>query len=258
MSRLGRTTTARILLACVAVLLGAGALAAATLGSDGPSSIVAGGRVGAAALNLDGVPTDPPPAPPAPVSAAPTTVAPPSAPVVLPVPVPVPVPTTGPATVPVTRPPTPTSPPPTFVVPPPVSVVTTVPAPLPPGTWAADKDGVSVRMRMEPATPAPGETVTFSIVATTTMSCCVVHLDFGDGSAPSSGGSGCDHSISGVPQVVTHVYAGAGGYAARLVVATIPCITTTLPGGQPVLPSIYGPVLYPCVVVGPTSAKGGC
>jgi hypothetical protein len=114
---------------------------------------------------------------------------------------------------------------------------------------------------MEPAAPVAGETVRFSIDISTARGCCVVHLDFGDGSEPTSRGGNCTAGLAGTTIVATHTYAAPGAYTGRLIVASIPCQSVpVLPGEPPASPGmIYGPVIATCVAVGPgTPAKAGC
>jgi hypothetical protein len=233
-------------------------MAAATVGGPSLSAPGAGGRVGALGLGLEGVEEGP--AGPALSS---TTVATVAAPVTVPVAVHPPVTARR-------VPPTTTSPPgvgpgPIGSTPPPAALppssTTTTPTIAPISSWSAERDGIAVQVRMEPSAPVAGEPVRFLVEIASERSCCITHVDFGDGSEPYGGGGNCSNPSAGRTTVATHTYAAPGAYQARLIILSFPCAPLpTLPGGQPAPPMIYGPgAINTCVVIGPAPAtKAGC
>jgi len=245
-----------VLAAFVAVLIPLGVMAAMTVDGPSVSAPAAGGRVGALGLGPEGVED----APAGAVSSS-TTVARAVTPVTVPVATSTSV-TTRPA------PPQVTSPP--GIVPGPIGPITSPPS-LPPSpttttttvrpisSWSAERDGIAVVIRMEPAVPVAGELVRFLVDITSDRSCCITHLDFGDGSEPYAGGGNCTNPSAGHTTVATHTYAAPGAYQARFLILSFPCAPMpTLPGGQPAPPMIYGPgAINACVVIGP-GPKTGC
>ncbi|HVL05297.1 MAG TPA: hypothetical protein VM388_04885 [Acidimicrobiales bacterium] len=238
----------RALAAMIAVLLPAGALAAAAI--DAEPGAGAGRRVGAAALVQDRVAHEETIAPPVVVT---STVAPPPT---------VPVPQVTPTAVPRStttsspRPSTPTSitlPP----LPPWGSPTTTAPPVTPTDRWSRTANGVTVTLRMEPARPAAGEPVTFFVddVSTPQEACCIVHLSLGDKSdGPLIGTSTpplCDKpGTSRTGLSLTHTYAQPGAYEILLMVVTVPC---RAPVDGP--PPITGTQIRACIAVGPGTAE---
>ena len=255
-----RNGVIRVLVAAVAVLLPAGALAATTVGSP---TVARDGRVGATGLSaaeleeeraratsstsVTVTPAPPPPAlaPPGPttgpVPAAPTTRAPPGA--------------TTP-TLPPGAPLPPTGPPPTGI-----------PNIEPASSWSVEGNGVTARIRLEPASPVAGQPVRFRVDVSSTDPCCTIMLDFGDGSNGFSMNNGrpCESSPPLRPgplsTVATHTYAAAGAYKASLnVFSGDSCANPPLaPGAPPPPPFIGSAAISACVGVGPGSAaQQGC
>lgn len=251
----------RALVASVAVLLPLSGWAALTIHS-GPATPVAGGRAGATSAGGATLVDEEPPAPPPAVTVAPlstsTTVSSVSS-------------TTrpAPATTTTTRVPRP---------PRPATTTTTVDLPAfmkttpnPPGylaaatSWEAKGDGITVRMRIDPASPVDGQPVRFLIDYTGGDTCCIVELHFGDGSPhflanhdpPCVKGG----TLSPGPHstVVTHIYDEPGPY--RVLVKILDGDLCTLPPvpvpGAPV--PLHHLEMFACVAVGPdTPFTPGC
>lgn len=240
-----------VLVALVSVLVPGAVLAAATLEQPGIES----GRVGAAGLGLTAVPdvtvTVAPPDPAPTVPSSTTTTAPP--------------PSTTRTTL---RPaPAPTLPPGAPLPPlPPTTPVTGIPNVAPASSWSDGRDGVSARMRLEPAAPVAGQPVRFLLEVSSADPCCVVLLDFGDGTPGYSlhNGRSCDGPSPLTPgshrAVATHTYAAAGAYKASLAVFSGDSCTSTIPpGGSPPPPFTGSVALTGCVSVGPgTAGQAGC
>jgi hypothetical protein len=265
MSRIGGTVPVRVLLACLAVLLPAGAWSAAALDPGGPRTIAAGGQAGATGLSHTELLDEG-----APVTSTAVTVAPAA------------VPTTaaaGPAASTTTKPSgksatTTTKAPATNAttatlppgVPPPV-FPTKIPN-IPPATsWNVAYQGITAHMWIDPATPLAGQTVRFHIDYSSAEPCCTIMLEFGDG----SGGYGLDTSRTctepspfspGPHSVVTsHTYAAAGAYKAQLtVMAKDFCLQPPpAPGSPPPPPDLDAVSTPACIAVGPgTAGQKGC
>jgi hypothetical protein len=238
------------LAAALAVLLPAGAFAAAAAEPRpaGPGAGIAG-RVSAAGVVQEAVPTGEPAAPATPPAGVTTTLPPP--PVVDPPPVPT---TRAPRSTTSTSRPAPT---PTTLLPlPPIGPAPTTTAPPPANPWSRTVNGVSVRLRMDPPAPVAGQPVTFTVEEVTApLACCIVHLSFGDGTDRSLFGSTgttvCDPPAttrSGLK--ASHTYATPGTYEILLVVLTVPC-TVDVVDGQPVPAPITGTDIRACIAVGP-------
>lgn len=233
----------------IAVLLPVAVLATTTVDQRGP---ILDGRLSPAGMSLEPVPGDRSMSRSAGVTVVAPTIS--SVPALAPpvsVTTTVPPPTTSPSTTatPVVKGST------TSTLPPPPSSIapTAVPPPPPPSNWSVDKNGISARMRMEPAQPVAGQPVTFFVELSPLESCCIVHLTFGDGSAtPMPVEAGCTPRAETVRAVVTHTYAAPGAYQAILILATVPCAGPS--EGQPFVPGmIYGANINACVVVGPST-----
>lgn len=249
---------APVLAALIALLLPAGVLAATTVT---PGQAGAGRQVSAAGFLQDGIPGAPSPSrstEPTLVTTtapAPTTVVAPSTPTTSRAPA-----AASTSTTTTTARPAPTTTP-TFTLPP--GLFPPTPTPTIPGgsSWSNRAGEVSARLRMVPATPVAGQPVTFSVDVTAQDPCCVVTLQFGDSPASQDfGGGNCQNPSSITGLAVTHTYAAPGAYEAVLATATFPChVTTSVPGGPPVLPAIHGVGLHACIVVGPGDAgASGC
>jgi hypothetical protein len=266
MRRNGGGRAIRALIASLAVLLPAGALAAATVdGGQGRDQ-----QVRATGFSQEGIVAGPiaagqTPAPPAPAPQVVTTTTP--AP-----PLPPPPPTritsstvtTAPRATTTTT--TTTQPPqtsPTWWVPPgaPPIPYTTIPGG---SSWSNRNARASVRMHIEPARPVAGQPVTFHVDYLITQDpCCIVGLMFGESptftnltSGGGGGGGGCDSPTSLSDLSVTHTYAAPGAYEAVLSAATFPCGPII---GDPPHRAIHGVGLHACIVVGPGDAgAGGC
>ena len=248
----------RVLVALIAVLLPAGAFAAATVDADQPAREAR--RVGAAGFSGEPLADDQPAV--APTAAVTSTVAPATT-------VAVPAPTTpAPAPVPTLPRRTGTTAPPvaaTFPTPPgfPPLPMPTFPRTPSASTWSKTANGITVRMHIEPATPAAGRPVTFVVdEVTAPVSCCVIHLSPQDGTLvplPGANGPNPENGICGSPPVTrsglsyTHTFAEPGVYPIFLMVLTSQCQ----------MPAVNGPSVAPepsmldilgCVTVGPASA----
>lgn len=244
-----------MLAAVVTVLLPAGVLAASVVDPRPSTSLSVEGRAGVAAIAASALLEDPVASATAPV----TAVQPP----------PAAAPAT-PATSTSTKPPTPTTATTikaaTTTVPPGASPIDpnhfAIPNIAPAGAWQSKANGVSARMRIDPAVPTAGQPVRFLIEVSSAGACCVVMLDFGDGSEgfgvnkerlcsdPSPFSPGPHSSVT------THTYAGPGAYKATLSVLSgdicaLPAIT---PGSQPPIPWINGAPINACIAVGPGAA----
>jgi hypothetical protein len=254
----GGTLSARMLVACVAVLLPAGVLSATVV--ERPSSprdidraVVLTG-LGSSAL-LDE---------PATTTTAPVAVAErPSAPA-----------TTAPSTTPTTRAPASTT-----TTTKQVATTTSTTVPLtdpnwltvpnltPAGSWQTEANGVKMRLRIDPVAPVAGQPVRFFMDVSGPGLCCMVGLTFGEGSdqfmvspqtcTPSPAFGPGVHSY-----VATHTYAGPGAHKARMVSVGGDMCGPPPPG---VSPLSWSPQLlsgYPidaCIAVGPGSAgEAGC
>jgi len=235
----------------VAVLIVAGVVAVTTV--DGPSSITI--TVGAAGLGPQGLDEAPEVTTTKTLAAPPpTTPAPPST-------LPPPVATTRPAppttatTKPATRPPA-------------ASTVTGTPPPpaptasrLAPGTsWSSSRQGITLRVQMEPTTPLAGQEVRFLIdVSSPTEQCCAMGFSFGDGADISPVGQvDCAPPTDQHGIVVTHTYAAAASYQIYVTASSVPC-TLAVVNGVPVMPPLSSVSIVGCAGVGPGSAaQTGC
>ncbi|MDQ4068243.1 MAG: hypothetical protein M3203_02000 [Actinomycetota bacterium] len=251
MARRGPGRGVKVVICLIAVLLPGAALAATVVDGRGP---IAGGPLNPAGLGLEGVPGDRPASPSAQVAvpANPSVPAPST---------PVPVTTTRPqggmTASTTTAPATNGSNTPTLPVPPPGDrPATTVPHITRMSSWSAENDGISVRLRMDPAEPAAGQPVTFSVkVSSGHVGCCVAHLASGDGSSTPVINASCTNGSDTLRGVTTHTYDTAGDYKPFLVVATVPCG----PPPSDDRPWIRGVDLTACVVVGSSSVgKAAC
>lgn len=246
----------RVVVAMLALLLPAGALAMATVDSGGRDA--GGGRAGAAGLAQEAI-TE---ALPVPLVVTSTTGPPP---VLLPPP-PL-LPSTTLPTVPLTgaHPPASTAPPslPPGVGPS-VGPTTTVAAVTRTSSWSRNANGVTVRMRMQPAAPVAGQPVTFFIDDVSAPSaCCVVHMSFGDGTdvpAIGSGGGpiGCDSPKTRTGLTASHTFAAPGAYPVALLVVTFQCNPVTAASGEITPPPITGTDIRACIAVGPGTVPDRC
>jgi hypothetical protein len=237
----------RILLASIALLLVAGGVSASVVESPA-STPTASGRPTAP----DGTTTTTAAAAPATTSSSSTTVA-----------------STVPATTTTRRPATATTV---------RAVTTTVPSTRPPiqtipirptapnlrpaTSWQADKNGVSARVHIEPAAPLAGQPVRFVIDVTSTKVCCIIMVDFGDGSL---GASNLAEVCSGAEPLspggdtfeTTETYAAPGAYRATILASAGDiCPQSAPPGGRVGTPDV---IIAACFAVGPgTAGQGGC
>jgi hypothetical protein len=155
----------------------------------------------------------------------------------------------------------------------------TVSFPYTPGqsSWVGTSNGITVRLRMEPAAPVAGQTVTFHLEGESlSLSCCGFHLLYGDGGgsswkvewpagtcrAPGQGSSTVDYSHvynkagrweflyqvigscgGGGPQAALHgSFDVAAGGPARSQGPALPTITVSRtgdPGGDPTLFQVW-------------------
>lgn len=239
------------LVAAMAVLLGGGVLAATTVEPAGRvSTVAADGRVASLASGEVSLLQEQ-------ASVTTTTVAPPTSTAA-------PRPSTTRPTTSSTRAPATTT---TSI--PRTVVGGTYPGPpgpsiAPASSWQAADEGISARMRLEPAAPVAGQAVRFVIEYSGEFACCYVFLHFGDdtprfslhndwacnGASPLSPGA---HRT-----VVTHTYAEPGAYRAWLQVLDGDlCTLPPVPGpGEPV--RLHNLDIHACVAVGPATPTGGC
>jgi hypothetical protein len=255
-SAAGAVTVGGIAVAAV-ILLAAGVLIATAVAQSPSSGGVDARGAGAVALNVRDVDAEHAAAPPSPLGTVPPLPGPSST---ISAPAPAPTATSRPAT-PTTlgRPPsTATVPPPTPIVSIPGSSLTLVPTtttPVPGRTsWSTEHNGITLRMRMEPAAPLPGLPVRFIVDITAVDSCCATGLAFGDGPTfiPVAGAGApgtCASTTNFTGAVVTHTYEGPGLYAVTLVATTFPCQPTVV-DGVPVPSAITGAQINACVAVG--------
>jgi hypothetical protein len=246
----------RVLVACVAVLLAAGAWSAATITTEGPMTIAAGGQAGATGLGHATLLDEQAPVASSTVTAAPTV------PTTAPAPAPAPTTTTKAPAISGT---TATLPPGMPL--PNTPVLTKIPN-IPPATsWDVQRDGVSARMWIEPTAPVAGQPVRFHIDYASAEPCCTIMLDFGDG----SGGYGLNtlrtcsepspYSPGAHSVVTSHTFAAAGAYKGQLtVMAKDLCnMAPMVLGSPPPQPDFDAASATTCVAVGPgTSGQKGC
>ena len=134
---------------------------------------------------------------------------------------------------------------------------------MPPATsWQSDKNGVSARVRIEPASPSAGQLVRFVIDVSSAEACCIILVTFGEGSATASNltevCSGTDPPTPGSSTFeTTHAYATPGAYLATLVVdAGETCPQSAQPGGRVGTSDV---TIEACFAVGPgTAGQAGC
>ena len=234
-----------MLLAMIAVLLPAGVLAATTVASPVPDP---DRRVGAAALTQEGlagddaadrafVTTTVARRPPAPT----TTIGEPGAPATT---------RLKPAVAPTTS---------TTLVP---GVPRPGPAPIldpnpPTSSWTNTTGDVNARIRMEPATPLPGQPVRFHVEVSAPSACCAVNLSYGDGTMAPIPPAGCEFPRSRT-FTFTHAFAAAGSYELLLVNSTFPC-DGKIVDGRFIEPPIYGSSIQTCIGVGlPAASRPAC
>jgi hypothetical protein len=147
----------------------------------------------------------------------------------------------------------------------PTTTVPTMPAGNTPAasSWQEKADGISARLRMDPAVPAPGQPVRFSLDFTGLEECCYVFLHFGDGDrftlntdwmcqGPSPLGPG-SHSA-----VATHTYAKPGAYWAHLQVmdGDLCAPRPEYVPGDPM--PFHNLDIHACIAVGQRAAEQGC
>lgn len=238
--RSGGTWPVRVLVACVAVLLPAGAWSAATIDPR------ASRTVGAAGFVQEGV-VEESPAPAIDRAVASTIVAPPPVPAMAPAPAPAP-----------------TAPPPrvtttTTAQARPAATTTTVatllpglpPIPIlqpPVNSWSNSTNGVTAHLRMEPASPLPGQPVRFLLDVVAPGACCAMNLSYGDGVVSPNPGGGCDSPTTRTA-TLTHTFTSPGDYELFLVVITFPCDPKMVDGAF-VPPPLYATSIKTCITVG--------
>lgn len=184
--------------------------------------------------------------------------------------------TTSPAPTTLTTPTTRTAPPrPATTTPtlppgapiPPTTPATGIPNGPPASSWQAEGQGITVRLRVDPATPQAGQPARFVVDVSTVDACCTVLLDFGDGTSGWSlnNGRACETSpplkAGPLSTTTTHTYAAPGAYKASLAVFTgDSCANSPLaPGAAPPPPFLGAAHITACVGIGPgTAAQQGC
>ncbi|MGI8807800.1 MAG: hypothetical protein ACR2KK_08170 [Acidimicrobiales bacterium] len=121
---------------------------------------------------------------------------------------------------------------------------------------------MSVRMRIEPASPSAGQPVRFVIDVSSAEPCCIILVGFGEGSANAANVtevcSGTEELSPGASTFeTTHAYAAPGAYRAILSVdAGGPCPQTAPPGGRAGTSDV---IIEACFAVGPgTAGQAGC
>ena len=244
-----------VLVALIAVLLPAGAFAAATVDAGQPRRVDT--RVGAAGFGRELLADDQPSV--APTDAVTSTVAP--APTVT-------------LTVPTAPPPLSTLPGRTATTAPPVAATFPTPPGFPPlpmptfppnpsaSTWSKTANGITVRMHIEPAMPVAGRPVTFVIdEVTAPVTCCIIHLVRDGTTIPvqGAGGENPENGTCGSPPVTrsglshTYTFAEPGVHAVLLMVLTTSCQMPAV--GGPTAPPTSGLLdLRACLTVGPETA----
>jgi hypothetical protein len=232
-----RNSLIGVVVAMIAVVLPAGVLAATT----GGAGLGGDGRAGATGFGVEPLHDT---APDADLPLA-SVAAPPAPPTSI-------LPTPGPPTTTTTRPAATTNRPPSTSARPTGTTTTTLPpsklnGPLAPAAaWSATHDGVTARMRIEPAAPLAGEPVTFFIDEVKASSaCCFVLLVFGDMKDAELGPNPtCASPTTRTGVVATHTYAAPGTYRVLLATATVGGCAS----GEPV---VRGAPIEACVAVGP-------
>ena len=143
----------------------------------------------------------------------------------------------------------------------------TVPNIVPSARWQTDANGVSMRLRIEPAVPVAGQTVRFFMEVSGPGLCCMVGLTFGEGSNHFQVNSSVSCTPAPAPTpgphsyVTTHTYASPGAYKARMVaVGGDMCGTSPHdPRDLHWIPLVSGNPIKACIAVGPGPAgDGGC
>lgn len=240
-----------VLVALIAVLLPAGAFAAATADAGQPRGVDM--RAGAAGFGQELL-ADGQPSVASTVAVTPTANPTPTVPTP-----PAPLPTL-PGRTATTVPPAPAM----FPTPPgmPPLPMPTSPRNTSASTWSKTADGMTVRMHIEPALPVAGRPVTFVIdEVTAPATCCIIHL-VPDGTTiplPGAGGENPEVGICGSPPATrsglshTHTFAEPGVYAVLLMVLTTSCQMPAV--GGPAVPPTNGLLdLQACLTVGPETA----
>ena len=145
--------------------------------------------------------------------------------------------------------------------------VTGIPNAPPASSWRGEGPGITVQLRIEPATPVAGQPARFVIDVSTVDPCCTLLLDFGDGSSgwTLNNGRPCETSpplkAGPLSTSTTHTYAAAGAYKASLAVFTgDSCANPPLaPGAAPPPPFLGSAHITACIGIGPgTAAQQGC
>ena len=250
MGSVGTTQAVRILVASVALLLSAGALSATVVDSPPSTSNASGQPAGGPEVVQSAVPDDTTTS--TTVVVGPTTTSPSS---------------TILATTTTRRPSTATAAKSVATstvasTRPPIRTIETTPNVPPATSWQAGKNGVSARMRIEPASPIAGQPVRFVIDVSSTEVCCLILVHFGEGPATASNlpevCSGTEPLSTGSSTFeTTHAYAAPGAYRATLSVsAGDPCPQTAPPGGRVGTSDV---IIEACFAVGPgTAGQAGC
>ncbi len=124
-----------------------------------------------------------------------------------------------------------------------------VPNPNPPtSTWRNTSGDVTAHMRMEPATPLPGQPVHFYVDVMAPTACCAVNLSYGDGTMAPIPPAGCEFPRART-LTFTHTFASPGNYELLLVNSTFPCDGRVV-DGRLIQPPIYGSSIQTCIGVG--------
>ncbi len=246
-----------VLAALIALLVPAGAFAAATVSSGEPAP--AGGRsVGAAGLTQEQLVPERVTTPSIGPQGSTTTVMPAPATTLPPAPTTTvarrstataPPPATGPTTTVATLlpglplPPLPPIPP-LLQLPPILQIPPILQSPA--SSWSTSANGITIRMRMEPTAPVAGQPVSFHIEVATQGACCAMTLSYGDGFAGPSGGN-CDSPKSRTV-TMTHTFAAPGDYELLLFASTFPCNGSVV-DGQRIEPTIDAAGITACIGV---------
>ena len=115
-------------------------------------------------------------------------------------------------------------------------------------SWTNISGDVTARMRMEPATPLPGQPVKFYVEVMAPSACCAVNLSYGDGIMAPIPPAGCEFPRART-LTFTHTYAAPGSYELLLVNSTQPCDPKVVDGLFIPAP-IYGSSIQTCIGVG--------
>lgn len=145
---------------------------------------------------------------------------------------------------------------------PPIQTIPTTPRVRPATFWEANRNGVSARVRIEPASPNAGQPVRFVVDVSSAEDCCLIFVSFGEGTATATnltevcGGAEPLGPGAGTYET-THTYGAPGAYRANFSIeAGGPCPGSAPPGGRA---GAFDVSIQACFAVGPAPAgQEGC